>query len=159
MRKFFGQGAEITGSRTGFRVYRAFSGLMILLIFIFSMMSRETSGNQSSWASDLLAFFTGLEWEDWVIRKLAHFVEYALLGCFAGMALSQLVWQWTDALQLWLASFVIGFLDETIQLFSGRGPAIVDVWLDASGMLFGLGVTLLLVFLYESFKQALKSIQ
>ncbi len=159
MRKLFRHDTEITGSRRRLRLYLALSGLMILVIFIFSMMSRETSSEQSSWMSDLLAFFTGLDWEEWVVRKLAHFLEYALLGCFVAMALSQIAWRWTDALQLWLLSFAVGFLDESIQMLSGRGPAIVDVWLDASGMLFGMGMTLLLVFMYQAFKQALQNIQ
>ena len=32
-----------------------------------------------------------------------------------------------------LIAFFVGFTDESIQMFSGRGPAIFDVWIDFAG--------------------------
>jgi VanZ family protein len=29
----------------------------------------------------------------------------------------------------------VAFIDETIQIFSGRGPAILDVWIDTLGFI------------------------
>ena len=37
------------------------------------------------------------------------------------------------------------FLDETIQIFSGRGPDIKDVWLDTFGSAAGILITLLIL--------------
>jgi VanZ family protein len=34
-----------------------------------------------------------------------------------------------------LTPFAVGFIDEGIQIFSGRGPAITDVLIDASGFI------------------------
>lgn len=44
-------------------------------------------------------------------------------------------------------SWLIAFLDETIQIFSGRGPMIQDVWLDLSGAVCGALLILLICFL------------
>ena len=34
--------------------------------------------------------------------------------------------------------FFVAFIDETIQIFSGRGPQIRDVWVDLLGASIGL---------------------
>ena len=36
----------------------------------------------------------------------------------------------------------IAFLDETVQIFSGRGPEISDVWIDIFGFLTLFAITL-----------------
>ncbi|MBQ7058119.1 MAG: VanZ family protein [Firmicutes bacterium] len=41
-------------------------------------------------------------------------------------------------------SWLVAFLDETIQIFSGRGPMIQDVWLDLSGALCAILLVLLI---------------
>ncbi len=41
-------------------------------------------------------------------------------------------------------AFYIAFIDETIQIFSGRGPQIADVWLDVSGAFCGTVIISLL---------------
>ncbi|MBO4887502.1 MAG: VanZ family protein [Firmicutes bacterium] len=40
-------------------------------------------------------------------------------------------------------SWLIAFLDETVQIFSGRGPMIQDVWLDLAGALCAILLVLL----------------
>ena len=32
---------------------------------------------------------------------------------------------------------IVAFLDETIQIFSGRGPMVSDIWIDLAGGVFG----------------------
>lgn len=155
MTEIKGMFPQLTGSRRLLRLFVALSALMVLVIFSFSLFSGETSSRQSSWAQDLLALLTGLEWDVWIIRKLAHITEYALLGCFAALALAQTAWRPRHAFSLLGLGFVVGFLDESIQLLSRRGPAIADVWLDGFGMLCGLGFTLAFVYLYRSLRQSL----
>lgn len=147
---------KITGSRQMFRLFTALSGLMLLVIFGFSAMTGEVSARQSSWVQDMLAILTGLEWNVWIIRKLAHFTEFALLGTFLALALAQTAWRPHHAFLLLGAGFVAGFLDESIQMLSYRGAAIVDVWLDGFGVLCGLGFTLAFVYLYRSIRQSLR---
>ena len=39
-----------------------------------------------------------------------------------------------------LLGLLAAFLDETLQLFSGRGSMVADVWLDFAGVVFGVAV-------------------
>lgn len=134
---------ESAGSLRLFRGFSALACLMVLVIFLFSLLPQDTSASQSGWLREMLSRVTGMEWDELLIRKLAHFAEFALLGSFAGAALAQTSWHWKGALAAWLFGFGIAFLDETLQLLSGRGPAILDVWIDAAGMLAGLAFSLL----------------
>lgn len=73
-----------------------------------------------------------------LIRKLAHFTEFAALGWLLG---------WHGAMEgkkprlaAWLG-IAAACLDETIQLFTpNRGPSLADVTLDSFGVLAGIGV-------------------
>ena len=84
------------------------------------------------------------------IRKAAHFLEYAALG------LLTLWWMLAGSLrlgktwpQLVLFGLGTGFLDETIQIFSGRTDSITDVWLDLAGFTTGALLTLLCSLLFR----------
>jgi len=128
------------------KVYRAFFVLALLTLlaaFVFSALPQTVSGQQSAWLKDFLSRLTGLEWNELLLRKLAHLMEYTLIGLFAGAALIQLDWQLSDAVRLWVVGLLAAFLDETIQVFSGRGPAILDVWIDVAGVLIGTCLVLL----------------
>ena len=75
-----------------------------------------------------------------IIRKTAHFAEYAVLGGLtaraAGIPGTERL---KDALML---IFIVPFVDETIQLFvAGRSGQISDVWLDMSGAAVGMMIT------------------
>ena len=65
-----------------------------------------------------------------LVRKLAHFTEFFCLGCVLALLLP---FRGKTQLTAGGLSLLTGFIDETIQIFSGRGPAISDVWLDFSG--------------------------
>ena len=39
-----------------------------------------------------------------------------------------------------LLGLLAAFLDETLQIFSGRGSMVADVWLDFAGVVFGVAV-------------------
>lgn len=83
------------------------------------------------------------------IRKIAHFTEYGLMGLEVSAILLLLFEKRKEryASAAWsvLFALVIAFLDETVQMFSKRGPAIADVWIDVGGfftysLLFHLAV-------------------
>lgn len=127
------------------RAYRAFTWLTILwlaVIYAFSAQPMAVSAEQSGWLAGLIANLTGWQMDQLLLRKLAHLVEYALLGLLAGLALSQTAWRPRHALGLLVAGLMAAFLDESIQLLSGRGPAIVDVWIDTAGVAIGLFIAL-----------------
>lgn len=77
---------------------------------------------------------------DHIVRKLAHFCEYALLGFLALCDLRVYVVRWGRQLG-WLlfALLATALADETSQLFyEGRSGQVTDVWLDFSGACCGV---------------------
>ncbi len=127
-----------------YRLFAALAGLTLLTAFLFSALPRQISSDQSSWLRDFIARITGWEMDVLVLRKLAHLAEYTLIGLFAGAALVQLDWRFLDAARLWALGLPAAFADESIQMFSGRGPAILDVWIDMAGVVIGSCLALLI---------------
>ena len=83
-----------------------------------------------------------------VVRKLAHFSEYALLGFSLMLHIAQIEKKITVRFP-WLWSWCVGTLyaasDEFHQGFvAGRGPSVRDVMIDSSGVIAG---TLLLLWI------------
>lgn len=71
------------------------------------------------------------------IRKLAHFIEYAGLGFFAGFSFDK-----EKRKTAILLCILVACCDETIQLFvEGRSGQISDVLLDSFGSLVGVYFT------------------
>lgn len=121
--------------------------IVLNLCFIWgnSMLPGEASGALSDWLGRLLGFDgsdpsrgTGL------LRKLAHFSEFASLG----FLLAWLAYLKGErgfhifALAL-LGGLLAACIDESIQMLTpARGPGLVDVWIDTSGValasLFGV---------------------
>ena len=84
-----------------------------------------------------------------IIRKIAHFSEFALLGF--NLAWYLLLRADKRAFPLrccrlsWLLSTLYAGTDELHQMFvADRGPAILDVGIDSCGALFGVAVVYLL---------------
>ena len=81
-----------------------------------------------------------------LVRKAAHFTEYAGLGFLLAMntgAGMVPVFSLTRIAKAnFTAAFCLPFIDETIQLFvEGRSGQITDVWLDMAGIVTGIMVT------------------
>ena len=75
-----------------------------------------------------------------VLRKIAHFAEFFTLGmllCWLWGMINSTKWkQWGMPA---LIGLLVACVDETIQIFvPGRGPGILDVVIDFSGVLLGL---------------------
>lgn len=113
--------------------------LTLAFIYIQSMLPREVSGEESGAVAGFLAGI--LPEGAWLteflvknIRKIAHFVEYAALGTEIALYVNLYMQKRRDNLLVALPfGLLAGFLDETVQIFSGRGPSVTDVWLDFSG--------------------------
>ncbi len=113
------------------KVFLALTALWLCVIWGHSMMPAADSGNESNFLSEWLMQF--LPWmNDYVIRKVAHFLEYAVFG---GLLFGAFPIRGRAAvLDSVFAGFLAALLDETIQLFSpGRSGQISDVWLDLAG--------------------------
>lgn len=92
-----------------------------------------------------------------VVRKLAHFSEYALLGFSLMLHIAQiekkiavrLPWLWS-----WVAGTLYAASDEFHQGFvADRGPSLQDVMIDSSGVIAGT-LFLLFILLHRMRKKA-----
>ena len=116
--------------------------LVCNLTFIWgnSLLPGELSGAISDWAKALLANLLPVgepgESGGFLIRKLAHFTEFAALGAL-------LSWHFgmrhkKKALPL-ICGIAAACIDETIQMFvPDRGPGIRDVLIDSCGVITGM---------------------
>ena len=113
--------------------------LNLALIWGNSAMTGEESGNLSGWLQQFLAFLPQSPLFETVLRKAAHFSEFALLGLLMGwMSVLMKERTYPGILGLGLAC---GCIDETIQYFvPGRASMLLDVWIDAAGFATGLAL-------------------
>lgn len=125
-----------------FRVYAWLIFAMLLFIWGNSMLPGELSGELSGglmeYVGKLFAVFGAAG--EFVLRKLAHFSEYTALGFFLGGLFTA---QGQKSIHRITMPMCCGLftacVDETIQIFSeGRGSSLIDVWIDFSGVCFGL---------------------
>ena len=82
-----------------------------------------------------------------IVRKLAHFCEYALEGFL--LMLCMRVYSRHPLRHIsvpMLGGVLTALTDETIQLFTpGRSSQVTDVWLDSAGVLAGILAALVLL--------------
>ena len=116
--------------------------LVCNLIFIWgnSMLPGEVSGAFSDWVKSLLArLFAGDPSEPsggGLLRKLAHFTEFAALGMCLAWLHGMLG---IGKLRPFLWGVLAASVDETIQRFvPDRGPSVKDVCIDSAGVLTGI---------------------
>ena len=130
--------------------------LNVLFIWGNSLLPGSVSGAISGWVKDILASIFSFGSEDpegghGLLRKLAHFTEFACLGALFAWLYFML------RKPVWLASvcgFAVACMDETIQRFvPDRGPSFRDVMIDTSGALLGIGILLLGYLIYKKKKQ------
>ena len=113
------------------KIFLALTVLWLAVIWGHSMMPATKSGSESNFLADWLMQY--IPWmDDYVIRKVAHFAEYLILG---GLLFGAFPRRGGAAVALTAyAGFLAAFFDETIQLFApGRSGQISDVWLDFAG--------------------------
>ena len=133
------------------------SFLLLSLLFIWanSLLPPTASSRASVFftrlLTPLLELFTGRgNVTEHLVRKLAHFTEYAFFGLWLALWMKASDKKAVNAL---LTGFVAAFLDETIQMFTGRGPAIKDVWIDLGGIAAGIGLIHLILALSGQFRK------
>ena len=132
--------------------------LVVTLCFIWgnSLLPGEISGaisdavkNLLRWCLSFLNLPSGGGGGGGLLRKVAHFTEFACLGGLFTWLFSML------RRPAWLAlgcGFLAACVDETIQIFvPDRGPSVFDVGIDTAGV--AVGVTLLLLLHHIKRKQ------
>ncbi|MCD7806910.1 MAG: VanZ family protein [Lachnospiraceae bacterium] len=131
-------------------------GILIALTLTFIWGNSALPGTKSSQLSDAVKevidwvleailpedFFQGGEGDGTLVRKLAHFTEFTLLGTELTLLIWQVMGRSLTGPLLW--GLLTAVTDETIQLFSpGRGSSVRDVWIDFGGVVTGMAIILL----------------
>lgn len=119
--------------------------LLLAFIWIHSMAPAEDSAEESRRVSQIVTPFLELfvgegNVTDHLVRKLAHFCEYGVLGILTGALLlvkgETGIFRWSYAL---LCTLAVAVIDESIQILAAdRGAQVQDVLLDTAGSLTGL---------------------
>lgn len=127
-------------------IFCGLSFLAAAFIFFQSLQSTEgsvaVSGRLTAFLRRLLDPQGRIAEENFhlAVRKLAHFVEFAVLGAFVGgaaVSLYRLKKRWYYAAPA-LLTLLVALADECIQYFTGRSSRVFDVVLDFAGALTGL---------------------
>ncbi|MBR1561503.1 MAG: VanZ family protein [Clostridia bacterium] len=144
--------------------------VVAVLIFIFSSQdgseSSALSGAITEWVvAHLVPGFRDMAEADrlrimdtahLIVRKAAHFSEYALLALTLVIYLHYILEHRKPtfmALVAWIAATLYACTDELHQMFVvARGPAVTDVCIDSGGALAGALVGLILVVLRLGYK-------
>jgi len=119
-----------------FRFWLVLTALWVAVIYILSAMSGEVSSAQSKSVWEVLHTI----WEDLShenLRKIAHGVEYFILGAFAVSMFFH-----TKSFKVakpMLFSVLVAMGDETLQIYvDGRASEIMDIWMDFGGAVLGI---------------------
>ena len=123
------------------RLCRCFIVLLLCFIWGNSLLPGSVSGAISDWVRDLLSRIfpgevPGVTTGGGLLRKIAHFTEFAALGASLGWLSGMLR---KSKLRPLLYGFGAACVDETIQVFvPGRGPSLKDVGIDTCGVIVGM---------------------
>ena len=108
--------------------------ICIGFILIHSLIPESKSAHESLWFTEnvlnpVLSWF-GIVVDKEIVRKIAHAVEFCILSLILSL------W-WKKAIKSFYAGFTLAFLDESLQLVTGRGALVTDIWIDLIGV--GIG--------------------
>ena len=123
--------------------------ILINLVFIWgnSVFNQEHSHQISTMFRGFLSKFFDLEGgadalSDYFIRKAAHVFEYFVLGVLLTSFFGRL--KLRNCLVIFFAAVPVAAIDETIQIFTGRGAAVKDVMIDVCGYALGFMIVMLI---------------
>ncbi len=151
-----------TARNTGFRaVMLIITALCISFAFIHSFMPADVSSQESS---AVLVFFQNLfnifgisaELTDHIVRKTAHFVEFAIIGAM----MMNTAYSFNKSrpykyyFTIMFSGLMTAVVDETIQLnVPGRAGMVTDVLLDFSGVITGSLIMLIILSIYKKLRK------
>lgn len=129
--------------------------LLLILLTVAFIFSRSTkTGMESTEESDAVeGILSAILPSDSTVtdfiltnlRKIAHFTEFGMLGILTALFTATLPLSGGRFAREGAFGFFVAFFDETIQIFSSRGPAITDVWIDVGGYCFYSLLTLFIL--------------
>ena len=129
--------------------------VIIALILCFIWGNSILPKSTSSAISDAVASFLGLDTTSTddggltgagVLRKVAHYLEFFALGAAVSVfVLHSVNGQFNKSAMLALCGVGVALVDETIKIFSARGPEVSDIWIDICGYTAGCLLALAVV--------------
>ena len=142
-------------TKTDRRLHLCITLLVLNIVFIWgnSLLPGEISGALSHWLKDLLSNLLSIkpsgDGGHGLLRKAAHFTEFASLGVCLSCLLRMIRQRpWEHYIFPFLGGVAVACVDETIQIFvPDRGPGILDVMIDSTGVLAGIGLFCLVYFM------------
>lgn len=123
--------------------------LQITLIYSFSLMNGEISGNASGslsqWLYDFLHVPFSFDAFHFSLRKFAHFTEYAVLGAIAALNGKYAPIMGKEKATVLFFLFAVPLSDEFMQTFiPGRYGILTDSLIDMCGYLTGAAAVYLI---------------
>ncbi len=137
-------------------------GYICSLLFTFyqSSLPKDESKAESDavleWLEPIIPSDTPVgEYVHTNIREIAHFTEFFIQGIFLSLYLVIFIPTVTSDIKSklkyiigsYILSPIIPLLDETLQIFTSRGPQISDVWVDTFGFVSSITIVYLCFFL------------
>lgn len=96
------------------------------------------------------AYFKWYPTFNYLIRKLAHFAEYAMLGWISVWYFARRKTSKMDiGVYAFLVVLILAVIDEFLQKYSGRGSLVSDVVIDAIGGWIGIQLALIIRWLFN----------
>lgn len=141
--------------------------MTMVMIFFFSMENSSESAYTSGGVTEFIIehFFSGyhemsasekkiiFHTTDYIIRKLAHFSVYTLLGFLLFSAIGKCRLLSFRSLIVTVTGFLYACSDEFHQYFvSGRSCQFTDVIIDTCGVIFGIVISIAVFRIYKRFK-------
>ena len=134
-------------------IFMLLTALSILFAFVHSLMPSSVSDAESNGFVLLLQSFFQLfgvtpEAVPGVVRKLAHYTEFSVIGAMLTCCAYSFdrIKPYRFLIQILFVGLLTAVTDETIQLFvEGRAGMIADVWIDFSGVITGSLILLLIL--------------
>lgn len=156
------------------RIFKLFTVTWMCIIFIFSSQDAGESTKTSNFAGNFLGkiFYENydelndneklqlIEAIEHPVRKVAHFVEFALLGFFIfGSIIDEEKSKMAKFIFIsWLVGTIYAVSDEIHQLFvPGRSGMFTDVLIDSGGVLVGILLMCAFIILCNKIKQGLRN--
>ena len=113
--------------------------IWMILIFVMSSFNADISSNQSGMIVNFISKIfniNNIELLSLIIRKMAHFFEYFILGI---LMLNVLINYNKKIYLAYIFGILYACLDEVHQLFvNGRSGQITDVLIDSLGIILGV---------------------
>ena len=151
-------------SKSGVAIRIIVTVLLIGTVCFIFAKSQQVGAVSSGRSSQVLELYNHYRFQfmpeltNHLVRKLAHFCEYMLLG-FVGMIWLDLFTKHYIKHISWPILFcvLVAISDETLQKFvSGRSSQVTDVWIDTFGSITGVGIGLIVILIIYGIQKFIK---